>query len=129
LTGVVRSANGQPIAGVSVDLGDGLVLTTDERGVFDAGHRRGRQTLVLRGVGLIPKQVEVDLGPGKGRGLDLEVELEPATGRFEGRVVDGNNQPIANVEVELRPLDGLSPSQITWTDDRGLYQLDELAPG
>jgi hypothetical protein len=44
-------------------------------------------------------------------------------------VVDGNNQPIANVEVELRPLDGLSPSQITWTDDRGLYQLDQLAPG
>jgi protocatechuate 3,4-dioxygenase beta subunit len=129
LTGVVRSANGQPIAGVSVDLGDGLVLTTDERGVFDAGHRRGRQTLVLRGVGMIPKQVEVDLGTGKGRGMDLEVELEPATGRFEGRVVDGNNQPIANVEVELRPLDGLSPSQITWTDDRGLYQLDQLAPG
>lgn len=129
LTGVVRTSNGQPIAGVSVDLGDGLLLTTDDRGVFDAGFRRGRQTLVLRGPGLIPKQVEVDLGRGKGAGVDLEVELEPATGRFEGRVVDGNNQPIANVEVELRPLDGLSPSQITWTDDRGLYQFDQLAPG
>jgi hypothetical protein len=129
LTGVVRSGNGQPIAGVSVDLGDGLVLTTDDRGVFDAGHRRGRQTLVLRGAGLIPKQVEVDLGNGRGAGLDLDVELEPAVGRFEGRVVDGNNQPIADVEVELRPLDGLSPSQITWTDERGIYEFDQLAPG
>lgn len=129
LTGVVRSGNGQPIAGVSVDLGDGLVLTTDERGVFDAGHRRGRQTLVLRGAGLIPKQVEVDLGNGRGAGVDLELELEPATGVFEGRVVDGNNQPIADVEVELRPLDGLSPSLITWTDERGVYQFEQLAPG
>lgn len=129
LTGVVRSANGQPIADVQVDLGDGLILTTDERGVFDAGHRRGRQTLVLRGAGLIPKQVEVDLGSGKGAGVDLEVELEPAIARFEGRVVDGNDQPIANVEIELRPLDGLSASQITWTDERGVYQFDQLAPG
>ncbi len=129
LTGVVRSANGQPIAGVQVDLGDGLILTTDERGVFDAGHRRGRQTLVLRGPGMIPKQVEIDLGKGRGSGVDLELELEPAQGRFEGRVVDGNNQPIADVEVELRPLDGLSPSQITWTDERGLYEFDQIAPG
>src|SRR5690606_1076081 len=129
LTGVVRSGNGQPIANVSVDLGDGLVLTTDERGVFDAGHRRGRQTLVLRGAGLIPKQVEVELGNGRGAAVDLEVELEPALGRFEGRVVDGNDQPIADVEVELRPLDGLSASQITWTDARGIYSFDELAPG
>jgi hypothetical protein len=129
LTGVVRSGNGQPLAGVSVDLGDGLVLTTDDRGVFDAGHRRGRQTLVLRGAGLIPKQVEVDLGTKPGAGLDLELELEPATGRFEGRVVDGNDQPIADVEVELRPLDGLSPSQITWTDEHGIYEFDQLAPG
>lgn len=129
LTGVVRSGNGQPIAGVSVDLGDGLVLTTDKHGAFDAGHRRGRQTLVLRGPGLIPKQIEVDLGKGRGRGVDLELELEPALGRFEGRVVDGNDQPIANVEIELRPLDGLSPAQITWTDARGLYSFDQLAPG
>ncbi|MFO7566266.1 MAG: carboxypeptidase regulatory-like domain-containing protein [Enhygromyxa sp.] len=129
LTGVVRSSNGQPIAGVSIDLGDGLVLTTDDRGVFDAGHRRGKQTLVLRGPGLIPKQVEVDLGKGRGPPVDLELELEPAQGRFEGRVVDGNNQPIADVEVELRPLDGLSASVLTWTDERGLWSFDQLVPG
>lgn len=126
LTGVVRTANGQPIAGVQVDLGDGLILATDERGVFDAGFRRGRQQLVLRGPGLIPRMIEVELGDAA---RDLDVTLEPAEGRFEGRVVDGNGQPIADVEVELRPLDGLSPSLITWTDERGLYQFDQLAPG
>jgi hypothetical protein len=129
LTGVVRTANGVPIANVQIDLGDGLILTTDERGVFDAGHRRGRQTLILRGAGLIAERVEVDLGDGRGRGVDLEVELAPARGRFEGRAVDGNGQPIANVEVELRPLDGLAASQITWTDARGLYEFEQLAPG
>src|SRR5690606_26389299 len=82
-----------------------------------------------RGPGLIPREVEIDLGNGRGAPVDLELELEPAEGRFEGRVVDGNDQPIADVEVELRPLDGLSPSQITWTDARGLYSFDQLVPG
>lgn len=126
LTGVVRSRNGQPLVGIQVDLGDGLVLTTDDRGVFNAGFRRGEQQLILRGVGMIPKRVDVELGDAP---MDLELELEPANGRFEGRVVDGNNQPLVDVEVELRPLDGLSPSMITWTDARGLYGFDELAPG
>ncbi len=128
LTGVARFGNGQPIAGVQVDLGDGQVLTTDEHGVFDAGFRRGDQRLVLRAPGMIPRVVEFDLDDSAA-GLDLDVELEPARGRFEGRVVDGNGQPIADVEVELHPLDGLSSSLLTWTDARGVYQFDELTPG
>jgi hypothetical protein len=126
LTGVVRTANGQPIADVQIDLGDGMLLTTDERGVFDAGFRRGTQQLIVRGPGMIPKVVELELGESP---LDIEVELEPAQGRFEGRVVDGNGQPIADVEVELRPLDGLSPSVITWTDAQGVYEFEGLPPG
>jgi hypothetical protein len=129
LTGVVRSPNGQPIAGVQIDLGDGMLLVTDERGVFDAGFRRGRQELILRAPGMIPKAVEIDLGTGAGPGVDLDLELEPALGRFEGRVLDGNNQPIADVEVLLRPLDKLSPTLITWTDARGIYEFDQLSPG
>lgn len=126
LTGVVRTANGAPIADVQIDLGDGMLLTTDERGVFDAGFRRGPQQLIVRGPGMIPKVVEIELGESP---LDIEVELEPAEGRFAGRVVDGNGRPIADVEVELRPLDGLSPSVITWTDAQGVYELEDLAPG
>lgn len=126
LTGVVRSRNGAPIADVQIDLGDGMILTTDERGVFDAGFRRGSQRLIVRGPGMIPKVVDVELGESP---LDVEVELEPAEGRFEGRVVDGNGRPIADVEVELRPLDGLSPSVLTWTDAQGVYEFDALPPG
>lgn len=126
LTGVARASNGQPLAGVQVDLGDGLVLTTDERGVFDAGFRRGDQRLILRAPGMIPRAIDLDLGD---KPIDIDIELEPARGRFEGRVVDGNGQPIADVEVELHPLDGLSPSLLTWTDARGVYQFDELTPG
>lgn len=126
LTGVVRTANGQPIAGVQVDLGDGMILTTDERGVFDAGFRRGSQQLIFRGPGMIPKVVDIELDEAP---LDIEVELDPAEGRFEGRVVDGNGRPIADVEVELRPLDGLSPSVLTWTDAQGVYEFEQLPPG
>jgi hypothetical protein len=106
-----------------------LVLTTDDRGAFDAGFRRGLQELVLRGPGMIPKVVEVDLRKARASGVDIELELEPALGQFEGRVLDGNNQPIADVEVELRPLDGLSVPQLTWTDARGIYQFEQLTPG
>lgn len=126
LTGVARASNGQPLADVQVDLGDGQVLVTDERGVFDAGFRRGAQRLVVRAPGMIPRAIEVELGE---QPLDLDVVLEPASGRVEGRVVDGNGQPIADVEVALQPLDGLSPSLLTWTDARGVYQFDELSPG
>lgn len=126
LTGVARAGNGQPLVGVQVDLGDGQILTTDDRGVFDAGFRRGDQRLVLRAPGMIPRAIDVELAD---RPLDLDVVLEPARGRLEGRVVDGNGQPIADVEVELQPLDGLSPSVLTWTDARGVYQFDELTPG
>ncbi|MCA9687474.1 MAG: hypothetical protein KC457_35255, partial [Myxococcales bacterium] len=34
-----------------------------------------------------------------------------------------------DVEVELRPVDGLSPSLVTWTDAKGSYRFDELGPG
>lgn len=126
LTGVARASNGQPLADVQVDLGDGQVLVTDERGVFDAGFRRGDQRLVVRAPGMIPRAIDVELDE---RPLDLDIVLEPARGRLEGRVVDGNGQPIADVEVALQPLDGLSPSVLTWTDARGVYQFDELTPG
>lgn len=126
LTGVLRTRNGEPIPGGQIDLGDGLVLATDERGVFDAGFRRGKQRLVVRAPGMVPQEVVVDLRKGA---EDIEVVLEPAEAHFEGRVVDGNGRPIPDVEVELRPVDGLSPSLVTWTDAKGRYEFEELGPG
>ena len=126
LTGRVLDGNRRPLAGVRVELADGTEVLTDPFGVFDAGHRRGRERLVLRGPGLIPQVVEIELGRE-----DIEIEriLLPAEGALEGRVRDDNDQPIAGVRVTLTPGDGLSATTVTWTDERGLFELADLAPG
>ena len=126
LTGRVRDRNGQPLAGVRVELDDGQVLVTDERGAFDAGLHRGKRTLILRAPGMIPQAVEIEVGA---RDVDLDRVLLPAEGAFEGRVRDGNGQPIAGARVALYPGDGLSSTQVTYSDARGLFTLEGLSPG
>lgn len=126
LTGRVRDGNGRPLSDVRVELDDGQVLVTDERGLFDAGLHRGKRTLVFRAPGMIPRAVEVDVDR---RDLDLEQVLLPAEGGFEGRVTDGNGQPIGGARVALYPEDGLSASVVTYSDARGLFDLEGLSPG
>lgn len=126
LTGRVFDGNRRPLAGVRVELEDGSEVLTDMHGVFDAGYRRGRERLVLRRAGLIPEVVEVELGRA-----DVEVErlMQPAEGVLGGRVRDGNDQPIAGVRVTLTPADGLTATQLLWTDERGVFEFSDLAPG
>ncbi len=126
LGGRLLDGNRRPLVGVRVELEDGTEVLTDDLGVFDAGYRRGRERLVLRGPGLIPQVVEVVLGR---KDVELERILLPAEGELEGRVRDGNDQPIAGVRVTLTPRDGLSATTVAWTDERGLFALGELVPG
>lgn len=126
LGGRLLDGNRRPLVGVRVELEDGTELLTDNFGVFDAGYRRGRERLVLRGPGLIPQVVEVELGR---KDVEIERILLPAEGAIEGRVRDGNDQPIAGVRVTLTPRDGLSATTVAWTDERGLFTLSELSPG
>lgn len=126
LGGRLLDGNRRPLVGVRVELGDGSEVLTDSYGVFDAGYRRGRERLVLRGPGLIPQVVEVELGR---KDVEIERILLPAEGELEGRVRDGNRQPIAGVRVTLTPRDGLSATSVAWTDERGLFTLADLAPG
>lgn len=126
LTGRVRDTNGQPITGASLSLADGTVLITDGRGLFDAGFRRGREKLVVRAPGMVPREVETRVGD---QPVDLEIELVAAAGRLEGRAVDGNGRPIADVRLIVRPLDGLSPVVLAFTDERGVFELEGLSPG
>jgi hypothetical protein len=101
-------------------------VLTDAFGVFDAGYRRGRERLVLRGAGLVPEVVEVELGR---EDVMIERLMQPAEGEITGRVRDGNDRPIEGVRVTLMPDDGLTATTVVWTDERGLFDLSELAPG
>lgn len=126
VTGRIFDGNRRPLAGVRVELADGSEVLTDAYGVFDAGYRRGRERLVLRGAGLIPEVVELDL-----RREDVAIErlMQPAEGELTGRVRGGNDRPIAGVRVTMTPTDGLTATQVGWTDERGLFEFSQLAPG
>lgn len=126
LGGRVLDGNRQPIAGARIELADGSVVTSDGFGVWSAGHRRGKQRIIIRAAGMVPAVLEVDL---EGRATAIEQVLQPAEGGLEGRVRDGNDQPIAGVRVTLLPAGELAPTEVTWTDARGLFELAHLVPG
>ncbi|MEZ4452267.1 MAG: carboxypeptidase regulatory-like domain-containing protein [Nannocystaceae bacterium] len=126
LTGRIRDTNFQPIAFARIELDDGSVFTTDGRGVFDAGLHRGARRLVIRAPGMIPQAVEVQIGD---RPVDLERILQPASGAIEGRLRDSNDRPITGARIALYPDDGLSPTSVTYSDERGLFNFDALTPG
>jgi len=126
LTGRVRDGNDRPVAGADVQVGDGRWVTTDRRGVFDAGIHRGRQTLVARAAGLAPATVEVTV---RDRPVDVEIRMQRARAELRGQVAGGNGEVLADVRVTLRTLDGLSATRITWTDAHGEYRFEDLPPG
>lgn len=126
LTGRVRDGNDRPIEGAVVRFDDGRRASTDRRGVFDGGIRRGRQHLVARADGLAPRALEVTVREGP---VDVEIVLGRAGARLHGRVEGGNGEVLADARVTLRTLDGLTPTRVTWTDPRGVYRFEDLPPG
>ncbi|HEY8377607.1 MAG TPA: carboxypeptidase-like regulatory domain-containing protein, partial [Nannocystis sp.] len=126
LRGRVLDGNRRPLVGARVELADGSVYTTDSYGMWYAGHRRGRQKLIIRAPGMVPAVVEVHLDE---QATEVEQILQPAEGGLEGRVRDGNDRPIAGVRVTLLPDGELSPTEVTWTDARGLFEFSRLVTG
>lgn len=126
LTGRFVDTNGQPVIGARIEFDDGLVVLTDELGTFDAGLHKGRRRLVVRAPGMIPQAIEVEVGE---RPVDLERTLAPAAGAVEGRLRDRHGRPVVGARVALFSDDGISPTVVTYTDDRGLFELDRLTPG
>lgn len=130
LVGRIYDGNRRPLAGARVELPDGSEVLTDGFGAFDAGHRRGKLRLVVRAPGMIPEVVEVDLDDElDGQAAPLELLMQPAEGGVEGRVRDANDRPIAGVRVTLLPEDELTPTAVTWTDARGLFEFAGMSPG
>ncbi len=126
LTGRVRDGNDRPVRGASVVVGNGRSVSTDRRGVFDAGIHRGRRRLVVRAAGLAPSITNVTIEDGP---VDVEVVLGRARAELRGKVVGGNGEVLADARVTLRTVDGLSATRIVWTDDKGLYRFEDLPSG
>ncbi len=126
LTGRVVDGNGRPIFHAKVVLGDGSTYFTDDTGVFDAGFRRGTVELVAHAQGKAPRKTTVRM---RGAAQDVEIALPDARARVEGRVQDGNGRPIEGVEVSMHWSDGLGPSRVAFTDDRGIYRFEDLPGG
>lgn len=126
VTGRVLDGNDRPVEGALVSVGDGRRVWTDARGVFDAGIRRGTVTLRASAPGLAPRRVDVAVVDEP---VDVEIVLLRARARLSGRIEGENGEPLADARVTLRTLDGLSPTRVEWTDERGVYRFDDLPPG
>lgn len=125
LTGRLLDDNARPIADGWVELDDGSVYGTDDRGVFDAGLRRGDVVLVARAPGKAPLRRVVEVRAA----LDVELALADAEAWVRGRVVDDNLRPLDGVQVTLRAASPLVPTEVTWTDARGGFEFDGIPAG
>lgn len=126
LSGRVVDGNDRPIARAEVELGDGTLRLTDDYGVFEAGFRRGATTIVARAKHHAPRRLDVNV---TAPGLDVELRLDDADRRLHGRVADESGHPIEGAQITIAATDGLSPTDVVWTDARGLWSKDGLAPG
>ncbi len=125
LTGRVRDGNGRPIDGARVRVDDDTFFT-DRKGEFDAGPRQGRVRIVARAAGLAPATETVLV---RNRPVDVELVLRPADAELTGRVEGENGEVLADARVTLHMLDGLSATEVRWTDDKGVYLFEHIAPG
>lgn len=126
VTGRVLDGNRRPVAGASVEAGDGSVVWTDARGVFDAGLRRGELVLVARADGLVATRTEIQVGA---RPVDVEIVMAAAEGVVSGHVVDDNLRPLSNARITLRTDDGVTPTELAWTNERGEFAFASLPLG
>jgi hypothetical protein len=126
LTGRVLDENDRPVATAWVEIDDGSVYGTDDRGVFDAGLRRGDVVLVARAPGLVPTRREARVGS---KAVDVELVLRPAEAVVRGHVDDDNGRPIDGVQVTLRAASPLVPTEVAFTDARGQFEFDALPIG
>ena len=126
LTGRVVDDNARPIANAWIELDDGGVYGTDDRGVFDAGLRRGAVVLTARAPGMVAARREVEV---RAVAVDVEFVLKRADAIVRGHVDDDNLRPLDGVQVTLRAASTLMPTEVTWTDARGQFEFAALPEG
>lgn len=126
LGGRLLDGNGRPITDGWIELDDGSVYGTDDRGVFDAGLRRGQVVLVARAPAMVPVRRTLEVA---GAAVDVELTLVEADAVIRGHVVDDNLRPLDGVQVSMRPDSPLVPTEVTWTDARGEFEFAAVPQG
>jgi len=97
-------------------LGARVAAVTDAKGRFEVPAIGGRLDAVVRAEGYVLAPLPED----------GHVELRPAPA-LEGRVVAGEERPVAACAVALRH--DLLGEQTAWTDDRGRFSFAAVPPG
>ncbi|PCR90931.1 carboxypeptidase regulatory-like domain-containing protein [Natrinema ejinorense] len=119
--GTVTDADGAPIAGATVTVGDEQT-TTDDNGSYALELEGGEYTLEITADGYEDATENVTLESDSTVTVDVTLsEPEPAVGTVEGTVTDADSEPVANATVTV------GDEQTTTADD-GSYAL-ELEPG
>jgi hypothetical protein len=81
---------------------------------------------VVRARGMAPVERTVVV---RDRPVDVDIVLDAADGELTGRIEGENGEVLADARVTLRMLDGLSPTQVAWSDAKGVYLFTELPLG
>ncbi len=125
--GRVVDHRGAPLERATVQVvEDGEELATDARGRFDMGTRTGTLTVIVRARGFAPRKVSRRL---EDTAQFFELALEPANGRFAGRIRGGNDRVVEGAMVRLRYEDPLLSDGVLVSDARGLVEAEGLVEG
>ena len=140
LAGTVRSEDGARLADAEITIevaeGDSLAVPplaaprwrSDRRGGFQVtGLRPGRHFVTLKAEGHVPLTLE-DVHVRRGEDNRIEAEL-PIAHFIAGRVVDGNGDPVAGVDVLAGAWIGDPSPTTTRTENDGAYRLGPFPRG
>ncbi|GGM30050.1 hypothetical protein GCM10010102_26930 [Promicromonospora citrea] len=121
LTGTVTDADGEPVAGASVLVGE-RSDTTDAAGAFRLGLEEGSHEVTVSAFGFLDATETVEVVEGEETTLDVALETAPTT-TVTGTVTDGSGHgwPLdAQVTVQ-----GAPSSVAAWTDPfTGEYSIE-----
>ncbi|MDF9745116.1 carboxypeptidase regulatory-like domain-containing protein [Natrinema salsiterrestre] len=114
--GTVTDADGDPISGATVTVGNETV-TTAEDGTYAVDLEAGEYTLEISAEGYQDASEEVAVEAGATTTADVTLEPVPTDGTLEGTVTDTDGEPIADATVTVG-------DQQTTTDENGTYSLE-----